>query len=213
MPWISGSLPLFTRRSTAPRTGSWSLTRSAYRAEIWLLPSRNVAPQSAKRPTAPHLVDYSVPYRHARPRFTPRQIIQFHYPDPRSTADGLSPLRACFQHGAAERLCHEKSGLREPRLPAAVVSPEGEELQPAQGAVEPEVSARRDSAPVLVGESDLKVQVLSHSMGDMSPRSPICGRPRRTLRTPFMCHYPEERRPWSMFAPPGSADFDSMDRP
>lgn len=141
--------------------------------EIWVLPSQNVTPK--REPDSRALVDYYL-YRTGRSeqRFSPGAIIHFRYPDPRDPyTAGLSPLRACFEQVAlmSDYAAMKKSIYENNAIPSALVSPEepiGEEERDRLEAQWNSKFRRGGSGRVLVGESGLKVQVLSHSMGDLA---------------------------------------------
>jgi HK97 family phage portal protein len=142
-------------------------------AEIWVLPSQNVSPR--REPDSPSIVDYYL-YRNgaAEQRFAPDQVIHFRYPDPRDPyTSGLSPLRACYEQVA---LLSDYSAMRKAiyenhAIPSAVISPDeviGEEERDRLEAQWNGKFRRGGAGRVLVGESGLKVQLLSHSMGDLA---------------------------------------------
>ncbi len=141
--------------------------------EIWVLPSQNVTPK--RDAGSPHLVDY-YQYRTGtnEQRFSPREIIHFRYPDPRNPyTGGLSPLRACYEQIAlaSDYAAMKKAVYENNAVPAAVVSPEeviGEEERDRLEAQWNQKFRRGGSGRVLIGESGLNVQVLSHSMGDLA---------------------------------------------
>lgn len=153
----------------------WNLVfdRFGVPREIWILPTQNVSPK--RDADSPHLVDY-YQYRTGtrEQRFSPRQIIQFRYPDPRNPyTDGLGPLRACFEQVSllGDYSAMKKAVYDNNAIPAAVVSPEeviGAEERDRLEAQWNQKFRRGGSGRVLVGESGLKVQVLSHSMGDLA---------------------------------------------
>lgn len=141
--------------------------------EIWILPSQNVTP--CREPDSPNLVDYYA-YRTGskEERFSPREIIHFRYPDPRNPyTSGLSPLRACFEQAAvlSEYTAMKRAIYENNAIPAAIVSPDeviGEDERDRLETQWNNKFRRGGSGRVLVGESALKVQVLSHSMGDLA---------------------------------------------
>jgi HK97 family phage portal protein len=153
----------------------WSLNfdRLGVPREIWLLPSQNVTPY--RDPDSRNLVDSYV-YRTGQQeqRFAPREIIHFRYPDPRNPyTGGLSPLRACFEQVAlmSDYAAMKKAIYENNAVPAAVVSPEeviGEEERDRLETQWNSKFRRGGSGRVVVGESTLRVQVLSHSMGDLA---------------------------------------------
>lgn len=141
--------------------------------EIWPLPSQNVTPW--RDADSPNLVDAYV-YRTGskEQRFSPREVIHFRYPDPRNPyTGGLSPLRACYEQVAllSDFVAMKKAVYENNAIPAAVISPEevaGEEERDRLEAQWNSKFRRGGSGRVLIGESSLRVQVLSHSMGDLA---------------------------------------------
>ncbi len=140
---------------------------------IWILPSQNVTPR--REPDSPRLVDYYL-YRTGthEQRFTPERIIHFRYPDPRDPyTNGLSPLRACYEQVSltSDFAAFKKAKFENHAVPDAVVSPEqviGEEERDRLEAQWNQRFRRGGSGRVVVAESGLKVQLLSHSMGDLA---------------------------------------------
>lgn len=153
----------------------WHLTFNALGVpdEIWPLPSQNVTPR--REPDSRRIVDY-YEYRSGRrvQRFAPDTIIHFRYPDPRDPyTSGLSPLRACFEQVAllADYATMKKAIYENHALPSAVISPDeviGEEERDRLEAQWNSKFRQGGAGRVLVGESGLKVQVLSQSMGDLA---------------------------------------------
>jgi HK97 family phage portal protein len=140
---------------------------------IWILPSQNVTPR--REPDSPRLVDYFL-YRTGthEQRFAPERIIHFRYPDPRDPyTNGLSPLRACFEQVSltSDFAAFKKAKFENHAVPDAVVSPEqvlGEEERDRLEAQWNQRFRRGGSGRVVVAESGLKVQLLTHSMGDLA---------------------------------------------
>ncbi|OAI46892.1 hypothetical protein AYO44_10575 [Planctomycetaceae bacterium SCGC AG-212-F19] len=141
--------------------------------EIWLLPSQNVTPR--REPESCNVVDY-YQYRTGttEQRFAPEEIIHFRYPDPRDPyTSGLSPLRACFEQVT---LLSDYTGMKKAiyenhAIPSAIISPDeviGEEERDRLETQWNNKFRRAGAGRVLVGESGLKVQLLSHSMGDLA---------------------------------------------
>ncbi len=141
--------------------------------QIWILPTQNVRP--VRNPGSDNIVDY-YDYRVGGSvrQFTPDQIIHFRFPNPRDPyASGLSPLQASFeqvalisQYTAMKRAVYENTGV-----PSVVLFP--------QEVIPPEERDRVEEAwnqkfrkggmgRVLVIESQMKLQILSHSMGDLA---------------------------------------------
>jgi HK97 family phage portal protein len=153
----------------------WYLSRDSLGVprEIWVLPSQNVSPW--REPDSPNIVDGYV-YRTGtrEQRFAPAEIIHFRYPDPRDPyTSGLSPLRACYEQVAllSDFAAMKKAIYENNAIPAAVVSPDevmGEEERERLESQWNSKFRRGGSGRVLVGESGLRIQVLSHSMGDLA---------------------------------------------
>src|SRR5208283_614628 len=141
--------------------------------QIWILPSQNVTPQ--REPDSRNVVDHYV-YRTGSKEqsFSPKEVIHFRYPDPRDPyTSGLSPLRACYEQVAltADYIAMKKSIYENSAVPAALVTPGdsmGEEERDRLEAQWNSKFRRGGSGKVLVGESGLSVQLLSHSMGDLA---------------------------------------------
>jgi len=141
--------------------------------QIWLLPSQNVTPR--REPSSTRIVDYYL-YRNgaSEQRFAPRDIIHFRYPDPRDPyLAGLSPLRACFEQVAllSDYAAMKRAIYDNHALPSAVISPDealGEEERDRLEAQWNDRFRRAGSGRVLVGETSMKVQLLSQSLGDLA---------------------------------------------
>lgn len=140
---------------------------------IWPLPPQCVTPH--RDSNSSNLVDY-YEYRDggAGQRFTPEEVIYFSYPDPRDPyVKGLSPLRAAFEQVqlASEFAAFKNSKFRNHALPDAILSPEeviGEEERDRLEMQWNQKMRRGGAGKVIVGESKLHVQLLAHSMGDIS---------------------------------------------
>jgi HK97 family phage portal protein len=141
--------------------------------EIWLLPSQNVTPR--RRPNSGNIVDF-YEYRtgaHAQV-FSPDEIIHFRYPDPRDPySAGLGPLRAAWENVAlaSDYLAYKQARFENRAIPDAVISPAeviGEEERDRLEAQWNSKFRRGGSGKVVVAESDLKVQLLNASVGDMA---------------------------------------------
>lgn len=145
--------------------------------EIWILPSQNVTP--TREPDSNAIVDYYA-YRPGggggarEQRFHPSEIIHFRYPDPRDPyTAGLSPLRAAYENVAltSDYLAFKKATWENAAIPSALVSPAevlGEEQRDRLEAQWNQKYRRGGAGRVLVAESSMKVDVLSHSMGDLA---------------------------------------------
>jgi HK97 family phage portal protein len=140
---------------------------------IWPLPAQNVTPRRA--PGSGNMIDfYEYSTGRLTQRFDPGEVIFFRYPDPRDPyLGGLSPLRACFEQVAlASEYAATKSAIYENRgLPSALVSPEevvGEEERDRLETQWNQKFRRGGAGKVVVAESNMKVQLLQQSMGDLA---------------------------------------------
>src|SRR5262249_1343206 len=141
--------------------------------EIWVLPAQNVTPR--RDPASPNIVD-SYEYRSGArtQQFRPDQVIFFRYPDPRDPyLGGLSPLRAAFEQIAlTSSYAATKSAIYDNQaIPSAIISPEEILGEEERDRLESQWNAkfrRGGTGRVLVGETGMRVQVLSHSMGDLA---------------------------------------------
>ncbi len=141
--------------------------------EIWVLPSQNVTPM--RKPDSPRPIDY-YQYRTgaSEQHFRPEEIIFFRYPDPRDPyAGGLSPLRACFEQVAllSDYAAMKKAIYENQAVPSALVTPEeviGEEERDRLETQWNQRFRRGGAGRVLVAESNMKLQILSHSLGDLA---------------------------------------------
>jgi HK97 family phage portal protein len=140
---------------------------------VWPLPAQNVTPR--RDPDSTNLVSF-YEYRSGRRAqlFAPDEVIFFRYPDPRDPyLGGLSPLRACFEQVAlASEYAATKGAIYENRgLPSAILSPEevvGEEERDRLEAQWNQKFRRGGSGRVVVTESNMKLQLLSQSVGDLA---------------------------------------------
>jgi HK97 family phage portal protein len=140
--------------------------------EIWLLPAQNMRPR--RQPDSPNLVDYYEYKTGATAQlYKPSEIIHFRYPDPRDPyTDGLSPLRAAWEQCAisSDYLAFKKATWENTAIPAAIVSPDdvlGEEERDRLDALWQQRFRRGGAGRVLIAESGMRVNILSHSMGDL----------------------------------------------
>ena len=139
---------------------------------IWILPSQNVTPRRA--PDSTKLVDY-YSYRTgtSEERFRPDQIIHFRYPDPRDPyTSGLSPLRASYEQ---VRLTSQYAAFKQEKfdfhaIPDAIVSPDEVIGEEERDRLETQWQSRfrQGGGKVVVADSALRVQLLTHSMGDLA---------------------------------------------
>jgi len=153
----------------------WYLTFDALGVpiEIWILPSQNITPR--KEPSSPNVVDY-YEYRVGKSveRFSPDHVIHFRYPDPRDPYNsGLSPLRACFEEVSliSDYAAFKQAKFQNRAIPDAIVSPDeviGEEERDRLEEQWNRKFRKGGAGRILVGETGLKVQLLSQSMGDVA---------------------------------------------
>ncbi|HYV38345.1 MAG TPA: phage portal protein [Gemmataceae bacterium] len=141
--------------------------------QIWILPSQHV--RVVREVNSSRLVDYYEYRGGATPvRYTPEQIIHFRFPNPRDPyMSGLSPLRACYEqvaltseYAAMKRSIYDNAGV-----PSVVLSPAEDFGEEERDRLEQQWNdnfRRGGSGRVLVADSGLKVDVLSHSMGDLA---------------------------------------------
>jgi HK97 family phage portal protein len=141
--------------------------------EIWILPSQNVT--AIQKANSRDPIDH---YEHRTGSqsqdFPPDQIIHFRYPDPRDPyKSGMSPLRAAFEDVTlvSEYAAFKSSKLQNRAIPDAVISPDeviGEEERDRMEAQWNQKFRKGGAGRVLIGESGMKVQLLSQSMGDVA---------------------------------------------
>lgn len=139
---------------------------------IWTLPAHQVTPkrdgQTGKLTAYEHRVGSTTI------SYLPDEIIHFRYPDPKDPYhSGLSPLRACWENASmgSEYLAFKRATWDNSAIPGAVISPDeviGEEERERLESQINQKFRRGGAGSVLVGESNLKVDVLSHSMGDLA---------------------------------------------
>jgi HK97 family phage portal protein len=141
--------------------------------EIWPLPSQNVAPKRDQN--SPDVVSY-FSYRSGstEARFRPEEVIHFRYPDPRDPyTSGLSPLRACWEqvrsagdYNAMRSAVYDNTGI-----PSVIVSPAEVISEEDRDRIEAQWNAkfrRGGAGKLLVADTNLQVDVLQHSMGDLA---------------------------------------------
>jgi HK97 family phage portal protein len=142
-------------------------------AGIWILPSQNMTP--GKRPNSPNAIDF-FQYASGKNRqvFGVDEIIFFRNPDPKNPyTGGLSPLRACYEQVMlTSEFAATKSAVYENRgVPSALVSPDeviGEEERDRLETMWNQKFRRGGSGKVVVTESNMKLQLLSQSLGDIA---------------------------------------------
>jgi HK97 family phage portal protein len=141
-------------------------------ANIWILPSQNVTPR--RRPDSPNLIDVYEYRARGSEEFPADRVIHFRFPDPRDPyTSGLSPLRACYEqvaltsdYAAMKRSIYDNTGM-----PSVMLMPEesvGEEERARLEEQWAQKFRRGGSGRVLVAETSFRVNVLSHSMGDLA---------------------------------------------
>ena len=156
-------------------TAYWLLDFNAFNvpSNIWILPAQMVTPRRST--DSDQLVDY-YEYRNNNRvvRYDPGEIICFRLPDPRDPySSGLSPLRACFEqvsltseYAAMRRAIYDNTGI-----PSVIISPEEVIGEDERDRIETQWNQKfrkGGMGKALVGESNLKVQLLTHSMGDLA---------------------------------------------
>lgn len=153
----------------------WLLNLNAFKVpeEIWPLPSQNVRP--VRRDNSKNVVDYYEYFGNGQTVSYPAErVIEFKFVDPKDPySKGLSPLRACYEqmalsseYTAMRRAVYDNAGI-----PSAVVSPGdiiGEDEKDRLEAQWNQKFRRGGQGKVLFAESDMKVQILSHSIGDLA---------------------------------------------
>jgi HK97 family phage portal protein len=141
--------------------------------EIWVLPGQNVTPKRA--PDSARPIDY-YEYRTgaSEQRFRPEEVILFRYPDPREPyTGGLSPLRACYEQVAllSDYAAMKKAVYENQAIPSALLTPAdviGEEERDRLEAQWNQRFRKGGAGRVVVTEASMKLQVLSHSLGDLA---------------------------------------------
>ena len=137
---------------------------------IWPLPSQYVTLVRERQ----HVRHYIYREQGQEQIFMPDQIIHFFYPDPADPyGRGLSPLRACYEQAAltSEYYAFKRATMDNQAIPSAVISPAevmGEEERDRLEKSWNQKFRRSGAGKVVVAESSLKVDVLSHSMGDLA---------------------------------------------
>jgi len=139
---------------------------------IWILPAHLVTPR--REPNSRQLVDY-YEFRGATiERFSPERIIAFRIPDPRDPyCSGLSPLRAAFEqvalsseYAAMKRSLYDNTGL-----PSVLLAPAEQMGLAERQRLEAEWQqkfVRGGQGKLLIADTQVRMQLLSHSMGDLA---------------------------------------------
>jgi HK97 family phage portal protein len=153
----------------------WQLDTSALGIpqNIWILPAQNVTPK--REANSRNIVDY-YEYRTGahRQTFSPEEIVFFKYADPRNPyTGGLSPLRAAWEqitltsaYAATKGAVYDNQGI-----PSAILTPSEVMGEEERDRLEAQYNAkfrRGGAGKVLVAESDLKLQFVQHSLGDLA---------------------------------------------
>ncbi|MGF1582370.1 MAG: phage portal protein [Gemmataceae bacterium] len=156
----------------------WWIEKGAFGQpeQIYPLPAQYVVPHS--EPRSQQIVDYYEYHgKDQITRFRPDEIIAFRFPDPRNPyTQGYPPLRAAFEQIAlnSEYTAFRRAIYDNVGLPSAIVSP-GEVMGPEErDRLESQwnMKFRRGGAgKMLFAESAMKVDILSHSMGDLAALS------------------------------------------
>jgi len=140
---------------------------------LWVLPAQNMTPKRA--PDSRNLIDYYNYRTGAREQnFSPSEIVHFRYPDPRDPyLSGISPLRAAYEQvsflsnfSAFKNTTYENNAL-----PAAILTPADTLGEEERDRLETQIKdrfQRGGAGRVLVGESNMQLHILAHSMGDLA---------------------------------------------
>ena len=140
---------------------------------IWLLPTQNMTPKRA--PDSPKLVDYYQYRTGTREQtFRPSEIVHFRYPDPRDPyMSGISPLRAAYEQVSflSSFTAFKNATYENNALPSAILAPAstlGEEERDRLETQIKERFGRGGAGRVRVGDTNMQLHILSHSMGDLA---------------------------------------------
>src|SRR5204863_8861701 len=104
----------------------------------------------------------------------PDEVIHFRFPDPRDPyAGGLSPLRACFEQVAltSDYAAFKAATYANHAMPGVVLSPDQVMGEDERLRLEEQWNRKfrkGGAGRVLVAETGLKVDVLTHSLGDLA---------------------------------------------
>lgn len=145
--------------------------------QIWILPSQNVTP--FRKPDSPRLVDWYEYRGRKLERFPPERVVHFRFPDPRDPyCSGMGPLRACFEQVAltSEYTAMKRSIYDHTGLPSVLITPEeslGEDERTRLEKMWQQKFQRGGQGQALVADASLKVNILSHSMGDLAALADI----------------------------------------
>ncbi len=140
---------------------------------IWILPSQFV--RICRAADSPRLVDcYEFTAGGAVAQFAPEDVIHFRCPDPRAPyTGGLSPLRACYEQATllSSGVARKRALYDNTALPGVVLSPDATIGQDERDRLEEQWNQkfrRGGAGKVLISETGLKVDLLSHSLGDLA---------------------------------------------
>ncbi len=145
--------------------------------QIWILPAHLVTPR--QHSNSSNIVDYYEFRGRQLERFSPERVIHFRFPDPRDPyCSGMSPLRACFEQVAlvSEYAAMRRSVYDNTGLPSVVLTPDeviGEDERERLEQQWHQKFRQGGQGRALVAESSLKVNLLSHSMGDLAALADI----------------------------------------
>ncbi len=156
----------------------WWIEKGAFGQpeQIYPLPAQYVVPE--RNPVSRRIVDYyEYQGNELITKFHPDEIIAFRFPDPRDPyTNGYPPLRAAYEQIAlnSEYTAFRRAIYDNVGIPSAIVSP-GEIMGPeerdrleAQWAMK---LRRGGAGKMLFAESAMKIDILSHSMGDIAALS------------------------------------------
>ena len=141
-------------------------------SQIWILPAHLVTPR--RETGSKQLLDYYEYRGETTQRFAPKRILHFRMPDPRDPyCSGLSPLRACFEQAAltSEFAAMKRSLYDNAALPSVMLIPHEGMGQEERDRLEKQWQQkfeRGGGGRALVPQSEVKVSILSRSMGDLA---------------------------------------------
>ena len=154
----------------------WYIEKNGFNgmpSAIWILPAQCVRPR--RETNSDQIVDfYEYSFGGVQKLYSPEDIIHFRLPNPRDPyLGGLAPLAAAFeqvamtsQYTAMKRAVYDNTGI-----PSVVLSPGDVVGEDERNRLEAEWNQkfrRGGMGRALVTESTMKLQVLSHSMGDLA---------------------------------------------
>jgi HK97 family phage portal protein len=140
--------------------------------QIWPLASHIVKP--VREIGSNNIVDYYEVKSGAKTiRYSPNEIIEFKYPDPRDPyGPGLSPLRAACEQVklTSQYAAYRLAVFDNNALPSAIISPDeviGEDERHRLEELWNQRFRRGGTGRVLVAESAMNVSILNHSLADL----------------------------------------------